>query len=141
MTAQKPIEVSAGIFYRDGMLLAAQRPEGKPWAGYWEFPGGKGDDGETPEETLRRELAEELGVKIRECRILKTIDHDYGDHVVRLSFFLIAAYDGAPSPEEEQNVRWISPRELDELQFLPADTELLNLLKNEAGALPWQGAR
>ncbi|MDE5831432.1 MAG: (deoxy)nucleoside triphosphate pyrophosphohydrolase [Desulfovibrio sp.] len=133
-----PIEVSAAIIYRRGLILATQRPDDAPWSGYWEFPGGKREGSETPARTLLRELAEELGIKAKEYRLLKTIDHAYDDYSVRLSFFLVTSYNGAPCPREEQNMRWIRPEDLDELHFLPADTEMLKILKSERELLPWE---
>lgn len=130
MTSKEYIEVSAGIIRRKGLILVAQIPENKPFAGYWEFPGGKNDGNETPEQTLKRELAEELGIKVTTIERLKTIVHEYEDYTVRLTFFLVTAYEGFPSPLEDQNTRWIKPTELDELQFLPADSEILEFVKD-----------
>lgn len=139
-TDRKPVEVSAGIVYRKGLILAAQRPDDSAWGGYWEFPGGKKEGSETPEETLKRELAEELGIKATNCGLLKTIEHDYEDYTVRLSFFLVTSFEGMPCPREEQNTRWIPPEDLGEFQFLPADAEMLKILMSEKGLLPWQNS-
>lgn len=126
----KQREVAVGLIWRRGRLLAAQRPEGKAHEGYWEFPGGKLEQGETPQEALTRELAEELGIGVRGCRFWKTTTHvyeEYGRHV-RLYFFHVIAFAGEPCAREGQNIRWVTPAEAAELPLLPADTELVATL-------------
>lgn len=126
----KQREVAVGLIWRRGRLLAAQRPEGKAHEGYWEFPGGKLEQGETPQEALTRELAEELGIGVRGCRFWKTTTHvyeEYGLHV-RLYFFHVTAFAGEPCAREGQNIRWVTPAEAAELPLLPADTELVATL-------------
>ena len=121
------IEVAAGIVWRGGACLAAQRPDGKPMAGYWEFPGGKVEGAERPDQALRRELAEELGIGVRQAALWRTVEHCYAerDLLVRLHFFHVTAFSGEPCPAEGQNLRWISPAEAPRLDFLPADAGLL----------------
>ena len=70
------IVVAGGIIWQDDHLLAALRPQGKPMAGYWEFPGGKLEPGETAEQALCRELREELGISVRACRLWQIVEHD-----------------------------------------------------------------
>ena len=107
--------------------MAAQRPDGKPMAGYWEFPGGKVEGAERPDQALRRELAEELGIGVRQAALWRTVEHCYAerDLLVRLHFFHVTAFSGEPCPAEGQNLRWISPAEAPRLDFLPADAGLL----------------
>lgn len=121
------VHVSAGIICRHGLMLAAQRPDDKPYAGFWELPGGKVEANESPEEALCRELAEELGINVKEFEPLDIVDHHYWDtgFKARLHFFRVYAFDGEPCSRENQNLRWIEPRDMAELDFLPADREIL----------------
>ncbi|WP_165075034.1 MULTISPECIES: (deoxy)nucleoside triphosphate pyrophosphohydrolase [unclassified Desulfovibrio] len=92
------IDVAAGILWRGGRLLAAQRPGGKPLAGFWELPGGKLEAGESAESALARELAEELGLTVREARFWRLAEHAYPARGirVRLHFFHVTEFDGEP---------------------------------------------
>ena len=91
------IEVVGGILWRGESFLAAQRPEGHPQAGFWEFPGGKVEPGETLEAALSRELAEELSLSVRHSHFWRTVEHDYGFRAVRLHFFHITEFSGEPA--------------------------------------------
>lgn len=130
------IEVAAGIIWRGGRFLAAQRPTDKPLEGYWEFPGGKLEARETPSEALARELAEELGIGVRESRFWQSLKHSYAERGfrVRLHFFHVTAFRGEPCPAEGQNLRWVTPSEALELGFLPADANVLEQLRAEEPA-------
>ena len=130
------IEVAAGIIWRGGRFLAAQRPTDKPLEGYWEFPGGKLEARETPSEALARELAEELGIGVRESRFWHSLEHSYAERGfrVRLHFFHVMAFRGEPCPAEGQNLRWVTPSEALELGFLPADANVLEQLRAEGPA-------
>lgn len=130
------IEVAAGIIWRGGRFLAAQRPTDKPLEGYWEFPGGKLEARETPSEALARELAEELGIGVRESRFWQSLEHSYAERGfrVRLHFFHVMAFRGEPCPAEGQNLRWVMPSEALELGFLPADANVLEQLRAEGPA-------
>ena len=130
------IEVAAGIIWRGGRFLAAQRPTDKPLEGYWEFPGGKLEARETPSEALARELAEELGIGVRESRFWQSLEHSYAERGfrVRLHFFHVMAFRGEPGPAEGQNLRWVTPSEALELGFLPADANVLEQLRAEGPA-------
>ncbi|WP_165175140.1 (deoxy)nucleoside triphosphate pyrophosphohydrolase [Desulfovibrio sp. ZJ369] len=123
----RDIEVAAGIIWRNGRFLAAQRPTDKPLEGYWEFPGGKLEGGESPAEALARELAEELGIGVRKAAFWQSLSHSYAERGfrVRLHFFHVTAFTGEPCPAEGQNLRWISPAEAAHLPFLPADAGVL----------------
>lgn len=128
--AMDSIEVAAGVIWRGGNFLATQRPADKMLEGYWEFPGGKLEGNESPREALARELAEELGIAVREAHFWQCIEHSYeerGFHV-RLHFFHVTAFGGEPCPKEGQNLRWVSPQEAPQLGFLPADEQLLRQL-------------
>ena len=80
------IVVAGGIIWQDDHLLAALRPQGKPMAGYWEFPGGKLEPGETAEQALCRELREELGISVRACRLWQIVEHDYAERDLHVGF-------------------------------------------------------
>ena len=121
------IVVAGGIIWQGDHLLAALRPQGKPMAGYWEFPGGKLEPGETAEQALCRELREELGISVRACRLWQIVEHDYAerDLHVQLHFFHVTAFDGTPCARERQELRWVTPAQARDLPFLPADADLV----------------
>jgi 8-oxo-dGTP diphosphatase len=100
-------EVAVGILIRDdGALLLSSRPEGKPYAGYWEFPGGKLEAGETVAQALRRELIEELGVTIGDAEVWKVTEHDYPHALVRLHWCKVRAWSGEFEMREGQQMAW-----------------------------------
>jgi 8-oxo-dGTP diphosphatase len=111
-TAQAPAvrpvtEVAVGVLVRpDGSYLLAQRPDGKPYAGYWEFPGGKLERGESVEAALMRELDEELGLKVTAIERWRTLEHDYPHAYVRLFFCKVTAWQGNPVGREGQAFAW-----------------------------------
>ena len=123
------IEVVGGILWRGDAFLAAQRPEGHPQAGFWEFPGGKVEPGETLEAALSRELAEELSLSVRHPHFWRTVEHDYGFRAVRLHFFHITEFSGEPAANDGQDFRWVTPEEAHTLPFLEADRPLLDELQ------------
>jgi len=105
--ARKHTEVAVGILIReDDALLLSTRPEGKPYAGYWEFPGGKLEAGETVEEALRRELHEELGITIAGAEVWKVTEHDYPHALVRLHWCKVRAWSGDFEMREAQAMCW-----------------------------------
>lgn len=132
MTEQslKSIEVAAALIWQDGRFLAARRPAHVPFAGYWELPGGKLEPGETPQEALRRELAEELRIDVGDVSYLETKEHVYPDAGLRviLHFFEVRDFTGRPQPAEGQEIRWISPTEAGAMEFLEADALFLAAL-------------
>jgi len=104
---RKHTEVAVGILIReDGALLLSTRPEGKAYAGYWEFPGGKIEAGETVTEALRRELIEELGVTIGDAREWKVTEHDYPHALVRLHWCKVREWSGDFEMREGQQMAW-----------------------------------
>ena len=129
-SGMQDIEVAAGIIWRGKRFLASQRLSDKPLEGYWEFPGGKLEAGESPEDALKRELAEELGVGVRQVVFWKSLDHEYVERgfSVRLYFFHVTEFVGEPCGEEGQNLRWVEPQEAFALGFLPADAVVLEEL-------------
>ena len=109
----------------DGRVLLAQRPQGKAMAGMWEFPGGKVEPGESLEVALKREILEELGIKIRVDDEFFNVDHDYPAKSVRLHFFNCTILEGEAQPLDVADLRWVTPTDLCHFEFPPADAELI----------------
>jgi 8-oxo-dGTP diphosphatase len=106
-TDRAVVEVAVGVLVRrDGAFLLTSRPEGKPYAGYWEFPGGKLEVGESVEQALRRELQEELGIDIGEAQPWKTEMVDYPHALVRLHFCKVMQWTGELQMREAQSFSW-----------------------------------
>ena len=105
---RKHTEVAVGVLLResDGALLITSRPVGKPYAGCWEFPGGKLEAGETVEQALRRELQEELGITIDNCIAWKVTEHDYPHALVRLHWCKVTQWSGQFEMREGQQMAW-----------------------------------
>jgi 8-oxo-dGTP diphosphatase len=114
----------------DNRVLIAQRPEGKPMAGLWEFPGGKVQEGETPEDTIIRELAEELAVKVtKPCLAPLTFaSHNYREFHILMPLFICRKWQGTPVPQEAQQIRWVRASRLREFPMPPADEPLISHL-------------
>jgi len=105
--ARRPVDVAVGVLIdTDGRFLITSRPEGKVYAGHWEFPGGKLEAGETVEAALQRELHEELGITIGAAEPWKTILHDYTHALVRLHFCKVFVWSGAFEMREAQQMAW-----------------------------------
>ncbi|WP_338845350.1 NUDIX domain-containing protein [Massilia sp. W12] len=125
--SEKIIDVAVGVLLQpDGRALFAQRPPGKPYAGYWEFPGGKVEAGETVFAALQREFAEELGVQVLQGAPWQTIEHSYPHAHVRLHFWLVRDWQGEPRGLEGQAFGWYGrdyPQPL-----LPATIPLMSAL-------------
>ncbi len=114
-------EVAVGVLLRaDGAVLLADRPAGKPYAGYWEFPGGKVEDGETVAQALARELDEELGVQVRDSTPWVVMEYDYPHAYVRLHFRRVPQWSGTPRSVESQQLRFVLPGEQAPAPLLPA---------------------
>lgn len=127
---QHPIHVTAGaIADADGRILVTRRPAHVHQGGLWEFPGGKLEPGETPEEGLARELEEELDIRVRTSRPLIRVHHDYGDRRVLLEVRRILAYTGTPRGREGQPLAWLSPEAMDPLTFPAADRPIITALR------------
>jgi len=111
----------------DGRVLIAQRPEGKPMAGLWEFPGGKVEQDETPEDTLIRELAEELGITVREACLapLTFASHAYPDFHLLMPLYVCRRWEGMVQPLEGQQLKWVRPNRLRDYPMPPADVPLV----------------
>ena len=114
----------------DGRVLLAQRPQGKPMAGLWEFPGGKVESGERPEETLIRELEEELGIVVREPCLapLTFASHAYPDFHLLMPLYVCRRWEGSVTPREGQALAWVRPNKLRDYEMPPADVPLVSHL-------------
>lgn len=124
-----PLEVVAGILMRpDGKVFLASRPEGRPYAGYWEFPGGKVETGETLRAALARELHEELGIVVTAMQRWLTRVFVYPHDTVRLNFFRVTGWQGEPHPREGQTLAWQFPEACEVTPLLPANFAVLRAL-------------
>ena len=114
----------------DKRVLIAQRPEGKALAGLWEFPGGKVEPGETPEDTVIRELAEELGVTVtKPCLAPLTFaSHNYLEFHLLMPLFVCRRWEGVPVAREAQQLKWVRPNRLRDFPMPPADEPLISHL-------------
>jgi 8-oxo-dGTP diphosphatase len=124
----KITEVAAAVIERPGEFLLAQRPAGKPYPGYWEFPGGKIEPGEDTRAALVRELREELGIEVREATPWITRVYEYTHATVRLHFWRVTGWDGEPQPLEDQDIRWQRVAAPDVAPMLPANAPVLAAL-------------
>ncbi|CAN1528919.1 MutT NTP pyrophosphohydrolases including oxidative damage repair enzymes [Rhabdaerophilaceae bacterium] len=116
----------------DRRILIAQRPEGKQLAGLWEFPGGKVEPGERPEETLIRELREELAITVKEPCLapLTFASHRYPDFHLLMPLFICRRWEGVPQAVEHQALRWVEPQRLRDFPMPPADEPLIPMLRD-----------
>jgi 8-oxo-dGTP diphosphatase len=126
--AARPIDVAVGILMKpNGDVLLGQRPEGKPYAGYWEFPGGKVDPGETIVDALKREFMEELGIEVLAADEWCGVEHVYEHAHVRLHFFISRHWRGEPQSLEGQAFAWQGEVGVEPL--LPATIPLLQWIE------------
>lgn len=132
---RKVVEVAVGVLVDpDGYYLLAQRPTGKPYAGYWEFPGGKLEAEESVEDALTRELSEELGINVSASQRWYMLEHDYPHAYVRLYFCKVTAWTGQLCGREGQTLAWqrlpvkVAP-------LLPATIPVLQRLAEDAAAM------
>lgn len=114
----------------DGRVLITQRPEGKPLAGLWEFPGGKVEQGETPEETVVRELAEEIGVETKVACLapLTFASHSYESFHLMMPLYVCRRFWGTPVAKQVAAVKWVRPKNLRDYSMPPADAPLIPFL-------------
>ncbi|MDM7980782.1 MAG: 8-oxo-dGTP diphosphatase MutT [Rhizobium sp.] len=131
---KKPILLVAAcaLVDTDNRILLAQRPEGKSLAGLWEFPGGKVEAGETPEETLVRELEEELGIKTKVACLapLTFASHTYETFHLLMPLYICRRYEGIPQGQEGQAIKWVKAKALREYPMPPADEPLIPVLQD-----------
>ena len=120
----EPTGVVAGIIWINGRYLAVRRPKGKYMAGFWEFPGGKIENGETPAQALVRELGEELAILPTIYHPWREKFHRYPELHVHVRFYLVTGFEGRPRARERQRMAWVAPKE-NRLPFLPADLDIV----------------
>lgn len=122
------VVVVAAVIERAGRILITRRPKGAHLEGFWEFPGGKPEPGESARAALIREVREELGAAFSPGEPLAEVDWEYPDKRVRITFFR-GAITGEPRPLEGQEMAWVTPAELDRYEFPAADAALLARLR------------
>ena len=125
--SKKTIEVVAAIIIRDGKLFATQRGYGE-WKDWWEFPGGKTEPGEAPEDALKREIREELATEIGVEELLTTVEYDYPQFHLTMHCFLCSIVCGQLSLLEHEDARWLTKNDLNSVRWLPADLEIIPLI-------------
>lgn len=128
----REIEVAAGLVFREGRILVAQRRAGDTLGGYWEFPGGKRHAHESFEGCLGRELAEELGIEVAVGELFESVDHRYPEALVHLRFYLCRWLGREPRALGCADFAWITREQLGDYRFPPADAGLLRRLAADA---------
>lgn len=124
--------VAAALVDSDGRVLIGQRPQGKQLAGQWEFPGGKVEAGETPEDALIRELQEELGIEVKRACLAPFVfaSHTYDSFHLLMPLFLIRRWDGEPQAHEHTALKWVRPNDMRDYPMPPADLPLVAWLQD-----------
>ena len=134
MSAAKPtlLVVAVALIDADGRVLVSRRPEGKPMAGLWEFPGGKVHDAETLEAALIREMREELAIDTAQsCLAPFTFaSHEYDDFHLLMPLYVCRVWKGIVTPREGQELKWLRPDELRDYPMPPADAPLVAMLRD-----------
>ena len=130
MSTKTVLVAACALVDADGRVLLAQRPAGKPMAGLWEFPGGKIESGERPEQTLIRELKEELGIVVREDCLapLTFASHAYPDFHLLMPLYVCRRWEGTVTAREAQQLAWVKPNRLRDYEMPPADVPLVSHL-------------
>jgi mutator protein MutT len=121
----KHLDVAVAVIFRDSKILIARRKAGAVLGGFWEFPGGKCEPGETLEECVRREVLEELAMLVQPVMSFTPIKHQYADRLVTLHAFLCTHESGEPKLIACDEIRWVEPRRLRAFEFPPANDRLI----------------
>lgn len=127
----RTIHVVAAIIHDAGRIFATQRGYGQ-FKDYWEFPGGKIESGETPQEALRREIKEELDTEIDVGDYITTIEYDYPDFHLSMDCFFSTVREGQLTLREHEAAKWLSKKELNSVNWLPADLSIIELIRNQS---------
>ncbi|MBC8949713.1 MULTISPECIES: 8-oxo-dGTP diphosphatase MutT [Xenorhabdus] len=126
---KKHLHIAAGIIKNSNdEIFITQRRADSHMGGFWEFPGGKLEQGETPEQALIRELKEEVGITVTHCELIDTIKHDFPDRSITLDFFLVDEWKDKPFGKEGQPSRWVLQSELIADEFPPANRSIVGFL-------------
>ena len=129
--SEAPIPVAVAILIRDRRVLLSRRKAGVHLEGKWEFPGGKVEAGETPSETARREVLEEVGLTVEGLALFHREEFTYPDRVLDLFFFLVTGTQGEPRGREEQEIRWLPVAELEGVDLPAANRRVVELLMEQ----------
>jgi 8-oxo-dGTP diphosphatase len=124
----KQVEVVAAIIQKEGRIFATQRGYGE-WKDWWEFPGGKMESGETPEEALKREIREEISTEINVDSFLYTVEYDYPKFHLTMHCYLCSLLTEALHLNEHEAAKWLSRDESDSVKWLPADLDVVEKIK------------
>ena len=124
-------EVVAAIIWKNNKFMICQRPAHKARGLLWEFVGGKVESGETKEQALIRECKEELNVLLSVGDVFMEVIHEYPDIMVHLTLFNATIAEGEPQKLEHNDIQWITPSEISNFEFCPADDEILHRIKEE----------
>ncbi len=125
----KTIHVVAAIIIEGDRILITQRGHGE-WKDYWEFPGGKIEPGEKPEEALQREILEELDLVISIGKKITTVEYDYPEFHLSMECFIAQVIEGSLVLKEHEDAKWIKKNELDSVKWLPADQNIIEFIKH-----------
>ena len=128
MNGQRITQVVAALIWNEGKFMICQRPKHKTRGLLWEFVGGKVEKGESKEDALIRECREELDVIVRVNGIFTEVTHKYPDMLIHLTLFNAQIAEGEPKMLEHNDIKWISPDEIPEYEFCPADEDILKLI-------------
>lgn len=126
--SMKRIEVVAAVIVRDGEVLATRRGYGE-WQGWWEFPGGKMEAGESPQDALRREIREELDAEIEVGRLLETVEWDYPSFHLTMHCFICSLVSGSMNLNEHEAAAWLTKENIGSVKWLPADEGLIGRIR------------
>lgn len=122
------IHAVAGILHRNDKILIAERPQGKPYSGFWEFPGGKIEPHESGEQALIRELHEELGIEVKLTQLLFHHEYTYPDKTVHLQIWQVTQFSGEPHGKENQQLRWVTKSQMMSMKLLEGNWAIVERL-------------
>lgn len=133
----KHLHIAVGVIRNSQQeIFITRRAANTHMAGCWEFPGGKVEAQETPEQALARELQEETGISALQTQLLQVVEHSFSDRRVTLHFYLVEGWSGAPYGREGQPARWVRQAALREEEFPPANAAIIRLLLAQADTAP-----